>query len=122
MNAKYSIYDPRFYDKESTVEEVFQTLEGRFDDTYDKPVPLKRMENVQPYKNNHQYEGIIGELCILSLARYTSISKLSKDHNIGNESFRQYLHKWCDYHNYEHVAKVGQGIKIFKIREDGTYG
>ena len=114
---EYSIYDPRFYAKEMTVEETFSELEGRFDEAYDKPIPLKQMENVQPYKTHHQYESMIANLCTLSITTFTSIKDFTGEYSANYELFRRYLKDWCEYHHYDRISKRGYGTKIIK-KED----
>ena len=117
MNAKYSIYDARHYDTAITVEEWLSRLEGQYEETYDKHIPLKRMENVQPYKTDHKYESMIANLCMLSITTFTSIKDFTGTYSANYELFRRYLKDWCEYHHYDRISKRGYGTKIIK-KED----
>ena len=121
MKQEYSIYDPRYYrnHKAMSVEEWMDKLEGRYEDTYDKPVPLKQMENVQPYKTNHQYEKMMTSIIIESVSGYVSVRKVAKRHRVNVDMFRLYLNQWCDFHEYKVFVKPGSGTKVIKRGVEG---
>ena len=116
MNNNYPNTDMRHYEGATirTVEEWHALHERSFNDTFNRPMPLKQMDSMQPYQTDHSFEKLIIHLCIDSLTQYVSIKKFSKDYNINYHCFKHYIEKWCDFNGYDLTVKCGQGTKILK--------